>query len=46
MNRRLLVRTVVVHADELPSPDRLGPWLEETWSQVDAWVADHVDQLP
>ncbi|AGB20646.1 1-acyl-sn-glycerol-3-phosphate acyltransferase [Mycobacterium sp. JS623] len=42
MNRRLLVRTVMVRAEELPPPDRLGPWLEETWSQVDAWVAGHV----
>jgi len=42
MNRRLLVRTVVVPSDELPPPDQLGPWLEETWSRVDAWVAGHV----
>jgi 1-acyl-sn-glycerol-3-phosphate acyltransferase len=40
-NRRLLVRTVLVPAAELPPPDRLGPWLEQTWSQVDAWVAGH-----
>lgn len=42
MNRRLLVRTVLVPAVELPSPDHLTPWLERTWSQVDAWVAGHV----
>jgi hypothetical protein len=42
MNRRLLVRTVVVPADELPAPDQLGPWLEDTWTRVDAWVAGHV----
>jgi 1-acyl-sn-glycerol-3-phosphate acyltransferase len=42
MNRRLLVRTVMVPADELPAPDQLGPWLEETWTKVDAWVAGHV----
>jgi 1-acyl-sn-glycerol-3-phosphate acyltransferase len=42
MNRRLLVRTVVVPADELPSPDDLAPWLDRTWSLVDAWVAGHV----
>jgi 1-acyl-sn-glycerol-3-phosphate acyltransferase len=41
MNRRLLVRTVLVPADELPPPDELSPWLERTWSQVDAWVAGH-----
>jgi 1-acyl-sn-glycerol-3-phosphate acyltransferase len=41
MNRRLLVRTVLVPAAELPPPDRLSPWLEQTWSQVDAWVAGH-----
>ena len=41
-NRRLLVRTVLVPAGELPAPDDLTPWLEQTWSRVDAWVADHV----
>jgi 1-acyl-sn-glycerol-3-phosphate acyltransferase len=41
MNRRLLVRTVLVPAGELPPPDELAPWLERTWSQVDAWVARH-----
>jgi 1-acyl-sn-glycerol-3-phosphate acyltransferase len=46
MNRRLLVRTVLIPAAQLPSPDQLGPWLERTWSQVDAWVADHTDQRP
>jgi 1-acyl-sn-glycerol-3-phosphate acyltransferase len=42
MNRRLLVRTVVVPAAELPPHDQLSPWLERTWSEVDAWVAGHV----
>jgi 1-acyl-sn-glycerol-3-phosphate acyltransferase len=42
MNRRLLVRTVLVPSDELPPPDQLDPWLEQTWSRVDAWVAGHV----
>jgi 1-acyl-sn-glycerol-3-phosphate acyltransferase len=45
MNRRLLVRTVLVPAAELPPPDQLSPWLERTWSLVDSWVADHADQL-
>jgi 1-acyl-sn-glycerol-3-phosphate acyltransferase len=45
MNRRLLVRTVLVPAAELPRPEQLGPWLERTWSLVDTWVADHADQL-
>ena len=45
MNRRLLVRTVLVPAAQLPPPDQLGPWLEQTWGQVDAWVAGHTDQL-
>ena len=45
MNRRLLVRTVLVPAAELPSPDHLGPWLERTWSLVDSWVAEHADEL-
>src|SRR5215217_2574336 len=44
MNRRLLVRTVLVPAAQLPPPDQLGPWLEQTWGQVDAWVAGHTDQ--
>jgi 1-acyl-sn-glycerol-3-phosphate acyltransferase len=45
MNRRLLVRTVLIPAAELPPPDQLGPWLERTWSLVDGWVADHANQL-
>jgi 1-acyl-sn-glycerol-3-phosphate acyltransferase len=45
MNRRLLVRTVLIPAAQLPAPDQLSPWLERTWSQVDAWVAGHTDQL-
>jgi 1-acyl-sn-glycerol-3-phosphate acyltransferase len=45
MNRRLLVRTVLVPAAELPPPDQLGPWLDRTWSLVDTWVAEHADQL-
>jgi 1-acyl-sn-glycerol-3-phosphate acyltransferase len=45
MNRRLLVRTVLVPAAELPSPDHLGPWLEGTWTLVDGWVADHAERL-
>jgi 1-acyl-sn-glycerol-3-phosphate acyltransferase len=45
MNRRLLIRTVLVPAAERPARDQLSPWLERTWSQVDAWVADHADRL-
>ena len=30
-------------AAELPAPDRLSPWLEQTWAMVDAWVGDHTD---
>jgi 1-acyl-sn-glycerol-3-phosphate acyltransferase len=45
VNRRLLVRTVLVPAAELPPPDQLGPWLERTWTLVDSWVADHADLL-
>ena len=40
---QLLVRTVLVPAAQLPQPDQLGPWLEQTWTQVDAWVAGHTD---
>jgi 1-acyl-sn-glycerol-3-phosphate acyltransferase len=43
MNWRLLVRTVLVPAAELPPPGQLGPWLERIWSGVDAWVADHAN---
>ncbi len=45
VNRRLLIRTVLVPAAERPEPDHLSTWLERTWSHVDAWVADHADQL-
>ncbi|OBF28329.1 acyltransferase [Mycobacterium sp. ACS1612] len=44
MDRRLLVRTVLVPAEDLPAPDQLGPWLERTWTGVDAWVAKHVSR--
>jgi 1-acyl-sn-glycerol-3-phosphate acyltransferase len=45
MNRRLLVHTALVPAATRPGPDQLGPWLDETWSRVDAWVARHAGQL-
>ena len=41
MNRRLLVRAALVPAAQLPPPDQLGPWLQQTWSIIDDWVADH-----
>jgi 1-acyl-sn-glycerol-3-phosphate acyltransferase len=44
IDRQLLVRTVLVPAAQLPQPDRISPWLERTWTQVDAWVAGHTDQ--
>lgn len=44
MHRRLLVRTGLIPAAELPTPDQLGPWLERTWSDVDAWVASHTNR--
>jgi hypothetical protein len=43
VHRHLLVRTVLVPAAQLPQPDQLSPWLERTWTQVDAWVAGHTD---
>jgi 1-acyl-sn-glycerol-3-phosphate acyltransferase len=43
VHRQLLVRTALFPAAELPQPDQLSPWLERTWTQVDAWVADHTD---
>lgn len=44
IHRQLLVRTAVVPATRIPPPDRLGPWLERTWTQVDAWVAAHAER--
>ena len=41
IHRQLLVRTTLIAATELPQPDQLGPWLERTWTKVDAWVAGH-----
>ncbi|MDT5067834.1 MAG: hypothetical protein QOK02_3989 [Mycobacterium sp.] len=43
IHRRLLARTTLFPAAELPQPDELSPWLERTWTQVDAWVAGHTD---
>jgi hypothetical protein len=43
VHRQLLIRTALFPAAELPQPDQLGPWLERTWTQVDAWVAGHTD---
>jgi 1-acyl-sn-glycerol-3-phosphate acyltransferase len=43
IHRQLLVRTALFPAAELPEPDQLSPWLERTWTQVDAWVAGHTD---
>jgi 1-acyl-sn-glycerol-3-phosphate acyltransferase len=43
IHRQLLVRTALFPAADLPQPDQLSPWLERTWTQVDAWVAGHTD---
>ncbi len=43
IHRQLLIRTVVIPAVRIPQPTRVGPWLERTWTQVDAWVAAHAD---
>ena len=43
LHRKFLVRTALFPAAQLPPPDRLAPWLERTWEQVDAWVAAHAD---
>ncbi len=45
VHRQLLVRTVLVPAAQLPQPDQLSRWLERTWSEVDAWVANHTADL-
>jgi 1-acyl-sn-glycerol-3-phosphate acyltransferase len=44
VHRQLLVRTVVVPAAQVPSPKQLGDWLDQTWTQVDTWVAAHAEQ--
>jgi 1-acyl-sn-glycerol-3-phosphate acyltransferase len=44
VHRQLLVRTTLVPAAQLPEPDHLKPWLERTWTQVDAWVGAHTDE--
>jgi 1-acyl-sn-glycerol-3-phosphate acyltransferase len=44
IHRQLLVRTTLVPAAQLPEPDHLKPWLERTWTQVDAWVGAHTDE--
>ena len=43
VHRKLLVHTALVPAAELPSPDRMTPWLERTWTEVDTWVAANTD---
>jgi 1-acyl-sn-glycerol-3-phosphate acyltransferase len=43
IHRQLLVRTTLVPAAQLPEPDEVSPWLERTWTKVDAWVAGHTD---
>ena len=43
VHRQLLVHTALHPASDLPKPDQLDPWLEQTWAQVDAWVAEHTD---
>jgi 1-acyl-sn-glycerol-3-phosphate acyltransferase len=44
IHRQLVIRTVVVPAARIPPPTRVGPWLERTWTQVDAWVAAHAER--
>lgn len=43
IHRQLLIRTVVVPAARIPPPTQVGPWLERTWTQVDAWVSAHAE---
>ena len=44
LDMQLLIRTAVVPAAEVPPPRQLGRWLEQTWTQVDSWVAAHAEQ--
>lgn len=41
VHRQLLAHAALIPHAELPEPDQLGPWLERTWSEVDAWVVGH-----
>jgi len=45
IHRQLVVHVFLVPAVELPSPDQLSSWLQNTWSGVDAWVARHTDDV-
>jgi 1-acyl-sn-glycerol-3-phosphate acyltransferase len=45
IHRQLVVHAYLVPAGQLPSPDQLSSWLQNTWSQVDAWVARHTDDV-
>ncbi|PJK22041.1 1-acyl-sn-glycerol-3-phosphate acyltransferase [Mycolicibacterium goodii] len=42
VHRRLVVHVSLVRAEELPPRAELGAWLQDVWSKVDAWVADHI----
>lgn len=44
VHRRLVVHVSLVPADELPAGEDLGPWLQDVWSKVDAWVAEHIEE--
>jgi hypothetical protein len=45
IHRQLVVHAFLVPAGQRPSPDQLSSWLQSTWSQVDAWVARHTDDV-
>ena len=45
VHRPLVVRTTLVQAAGVPrDPEDLTRWLEETWAQVDRWIAEHADE--
>jgi 1-acyl-sn-glycerol-3-phosphate acyltransferase len=41
VHRQLLAHAALIPRAQLPEPDQLTPWLERTWSEVDAWVVGH-----
>jgi 1-acyl-sn-glycerol-3-phosphate acyltransferase len=44
IHRQLVVHTELFPAGQCPQPDEIGPWLEQTWTRVDCWVAKQTDQ--
>lgn len=44
VHRRLVVHVSLIPTEELPPREDLGPWLRDVWTEVDAWVAEHIEE--